>query len=137
MSFTGRSSGFAAMARSKGELFPSESGHVAAFAKALSHPARVRIIQVIRTAGELSCGQLVRELPLAQPTVSQHLTALRESGILQGTARGNSVYYRIDDDTLRRNLDAIRDIILETGSADASPFNEIPSNGSLVMKNGT
>jgi len=64
--------------------------------KALAHPARIAIIQHLIKANACICGDLVGELGLAQPTISQHLKELKQAGLIQGTIEGTSVCYCID-----------------------------------------
>lgn len=69
---------------------------LAALAKALGHPARVRILRLLLGRNACVCGEIVAELPLAQATVSQHLRVLRESGLVQGEVDGPRVCYCVD-----------------------------------------
>lgn len=69
---------------------------LAKLAKALGHPARIAIMQHLAKVNACVCGNIVDELPLAQATVSQHLRALKEVGLIQGTVEGTSVCYCID-----------------------------------------
>ena len=64
--------------------------------KALAHPARIAIIQHLVKIDACICGDLVEELGLAQPTISQHLKELKSIGLIQGTIEGTSVCYCID-----------------------------------------
>jgi ArsR family transcriptional regulator len=76
----------------------SEAGkqELAALAKALGHPARVRILRLLLARDACVCGEIVEQLPLAQATVSQHLKVLRESGLVQGEIDGPRVCYCVD-----------------------------------------
>ncbi len=76
--------------------FPDKDLKVADFAKALSHPARIAILKVLAEKQECICGDLVADLPLAQSTVSQHLKALKELGIIRGIIDGPRSRYCID-----------------------------------------
>jgi DNA-binding transcriptional ArsR family regulator len=76
--------------------FPDRDLKIADFAKALSHPARVAILKVLAEKKECICGELVKDLPLAQSTVSQHLKALKEIGLIKGTIDGPRSRYCID-----------------------------------------
>ncbi|MDD5055368.1 MAG: metalloregulator ArsR/SmtB family transcription factor [Candidatus Peribacteraceae bacterium] len=75
---------------------------LALLAKALGHPARVRIIRHLAGRKSCMCGDIVRELPLAQSTVSQHLKVLKNAGIIQGTIAGPRVCYCLDPAVLAR-----------------------------------
>ncbi len=84
------------MAIAKTEAFSKKEQDLAAFAKALAHPARVAILKVLAGKDECVCGQIVEVLPLAQSTVSQHLTALKAAGLINGTIDGPRSCYCIN-----------------------------------------
>ena len=84
------------MGTSKSEQFTEKQNRLANFAKALGHPARVAIIEYLLETGQCICGDIVNEMPLAQPTVSQHLKELKEAGLIKGNIKGNSVCYCIN-----------------------------------------
>lgn len=84
------------MGITKTELFTREQNDLAQIAKAFAHPARVAIIQYLLKANACINGNLVQELGLAQPTISQHLKELKAIGIIQGTIEGVSVSYCIN-----------------------------------------
>jgi len=84
------------MALARKEEFSRAEIDIAAIAKALAHPARVAILKTLAERNECICGDLVIDLPLAQSTVSQHLKALKELGIVQGTIDGPRSRYCID-----------------------------------------
>jgi DNA-binding transcriptional ArsR family regulator len=84
------------MAQAKTEEFTSKQNKAATMLKALGHPARVAIVEHLIKFDSCVCGDIVDRLPLAQATVSQHLKALKEAGIIQGTVEGTSVCYCID-----------------------------------------
>lgn len=83
----------------EGEVADSE---LAAMARALAHPARVRIVRLLSHRTSCVCGELVGELDLAQSTVSQHLKILKESGLIQGEVTGPKVCYCLRPRALRR-----------------------------------
>ena len=85
------------MATSKIEEFSSRQNKIAAMLKAMGHPARVAIVEYLIGRDSCVCGDIVDRLPLAQATVSQHLKALKEAGLIQGTIEGTSVCYCIDE----------------------------------------
>lgn len=70
---------------------------IAKYAKALSHPARVAILNVLLKRQSCICGDIVDELPLSQSTVSQHLKELKAAGLIKGDIDGVSVCYCIDE----------------------------------------
>jgi ArsR family transcriptional regulator, arsenate/arsenite/antimonite-responsive transcriptional repressor len=74
-----------------------EAVATAALFRALSDPARVRIVNLLATTGEAVCGcELVPTLGLAQPTVSHHLKKLSEAGLLDREQRGTWAYYSLN-----------------------------------------
>lgn len=75
---------------------------LAAFAKALGHPARVRILRLLSRRTTCICGDIVEELDLAQSTVSQHLQVLKEAGLIRGEVDGPRVCYCAEPRALRR-----------------------------------
>lgn len=76
--------------------FPRKEIDIADFAKALAHPARVAILTTLAEKKECICGDLVMDLPLSQSTVSQHLKALKEIGLIKGVIDGPRSRYCID-----------------------------------------
>lgn len=88
------------MAVSKASQFDEQHARIARLFKALGHPARVEILQVLARRGTCICGEIVDELPLAQATVSQHLKALKEAGLIRGEIEGPAVCYCINDEAV-------------------------------------
>jgi ArsR family transcriptional regulator len=84
------------MAQAKTAPFDPGLVRTAGLAKALAHPVRIRILEIL--AGERSCvcGGLVGMLPLAQSTVSQHLKELRDAGLIRGRIDGPRTCYGLD-----------------------------------------
>ena len=78
--------------------------------RVLGHPARVRILEILRD-GERSVGALQLELGLDSGGTSQHLAALRRIGLVQPRRKGTNVFYRVDDERVFDLLAAGRDII--------------------------
>lgn len=78
--------------------------------RVLGHPARVRILELLRE-GERSVGTLQAELGLDSGGTSQHLAALRRIGLVESRREGTSVFYRVDDETVFDLLEAGRAII--------------------------
>ena len=84
------------MAIHKKEEFTQKEQDLAAFAKALSHPARIAILKLLAQKNECICGQIVEVLPLSQSTVSQHLKELKNAGLIEGTVDGPRSCYCIN-----------------------------------------
>lgn len=68
------------MGATKTDHFSAKQNAIATLAKAFGHPARVAIMEYLIKVDECICGDIVSELPLAQPTVSQHLRELKKRG---------------------------------------------------------
>ncbi|MDJ0666766.1 MAG: metalloregulator ArsR/SmtB family transcription factor [Desulfobacterales bacterium] len=66
------------------EIAPLSKEAVARLCKALGHPARMAIIEILKTDNQCLCGRIVKQLPLAQSTVSQHLKYLKDCGLITG-----------------------------------------------------
>jgi len=75
---------------------------LAALTKALGHPVRVQIIRLLTLRESCVCGDIVKELPLAQSTVSQHLKVLKDVGLIRGEIDGPRTCYCLEPRTLRR-----------------------------------
>jgi ArsR family transcriptional regulator, arsenate/arsenite/antimonite-responsive transcriptional repressor len=90
------------MGLTKTEHFTPQQNQLANIAKALGHPARVAIIEfLLKTNNTCICGDIVNELPLAQPTVSQHLKELKNAGIITGNIEGTAICYCIDEKAIQ------------------------------------
>jgi ArsR family transcriptional regulator, arsenate/arsenite/antimonite-responsive transcriptional repressor len=84
------------MALARKEDFSRRENDVADFAKSLAHPARLAILMTLAKKKECICGELVVDLPLSQSTVSQHLKALKEVGLIKGVIDGPRSRYCVD-----------------------------------------
>lgn len=85
------------MGASKIAEYSSKEILLAKYANALSHPARIAILQLLLKKQTCICGDIVNELPLSQSTVSQHLKELKVAGLIKGDIEGVSVCYCIDE----------------------------------------
>lgn len=78
--------------------------------KALSHPARLAILQTLAQRGSCICGDIVEVMPLSQATVSQHLKVLKDAGLVEGRIDGPRSCYCISSramGTLRESLEQL------------------------------
>jgi DNA-binding transcriptional ArsR family regulator len=80
------------------------------FFRALGHPARVRILELLRD-GELTVGTLQAELGIDSSGASQHLAAMRRQGLLESRREGTNVYYRVRDPRTFQLLETARQLI--------------------------
>lgn len=85
------------MGITKTENFTTTQNELAILAKAMGHPARIAIIEYLLKTESCICGDIVNELPLAQPTVSQHLKELKNAGLIKGNIEGTSICYCINE----------------------------------------
>jgi len=90
------------MGVSKTDGFSLEQNELANFAKALGHPARIAIVQEILKQESCICNDLVEKLPLSQATISQHLKALKNSGLIKGNIESPRICYCINDEVWQR-----------------------------------
>ena len=84
------------MGISKTEHFTEEQNEVAKLMKALSHPARIAIVEYLLSVDTCICNDIVEEVKLAQPTVSQHLKELKTAGLITGETDGPRSCYCIN-----------------------------------------
>ena len=82
--------------------FTERQNQLAVLLKALAHPARIAIIEFLLKTEGCICSDIVDVLPLAQPTVSQHLKELKQAGLIQGSVEGTSICYCIYGENWRR-----------------------------------
>jgi DNA-binding transcriptional ArsR family regulator len=85
------------MGASKTSDYIATQMDLARYGKALSHPARIAILQLLLQKKTCICGDIVEDLPIAQSTVSQHLKELKLAGLIKGEIDGTAVCYCIDE----------------------------------------
>lgn len=85
------------MGASKVAEYSKQELALSKYAKALAHPARIAILNLLIDKQTCICGDIVEELPLSQSTVSQHLKELKAAGLIKGEIEGVSVCYCIDE----------------------------------------
>mgnify|MGYP003395064130 CR=1 FL=1 len=89
---------------------PAADTQLAAFAKAIGHPTRVRILRLLAAKDARMCSHIVDELPLAQSTVSEHLRILRAAGLVRTNEDGPRGGYCIVPSALRRLRQLLGDL---------------------------
>lgn len=97
------------MGVTKSEIFTEQQNQISTLAKAFAHPARVAILHHLFKINSCVCGDLVNEIGLAQPTISQHLKELKHLGLIRGNVEGTSVCYCID----KQNWTAMKAVMTE------------------------
>jgi len=85
--------------------FDTELTRLADLAKALSHPGRLRILQILAEQRSCICGDIVDRLPYSQSTVSQHLKELKRVGLITGEISGPRTCYCLDNTVLTQARD--------------------------------
>ena len=108
------------MGITKSNLFAEDVNQIALLCKAMGHPARIAIIQHLLAQKSCICNDLVTALPLSQPTISQHLKALKEVGIIQGEIEGASVCYCIAPQALMAIQTYFNQIVNQLNAIDTS-----------------
>ncbi|AXG72703.1 ArsR family transcriptional regulator [Flavobacterium arcticum] len=104
------------MGITKSDKFTEKQNELAIMAKALGHPARIAIIEYLLKVNACICGDIVGELPLAQPTVSQHLKELKNAGLIKGSIEGTAICYCIDEEgfgKIKSFFDYVQDTLIE------------------------
>ncbi|MFN3871834.1 MAG: ArsR/SmtB family transcription factor [Ignavibacterium sp.] len=103
------------MANTKKDEFTVDEVWLSDIAKALSHPARVRILKILNETNSCIVGTLVDKLPLAQATVSQHLKELKRVGLIEGEIDGPKVFYCLNLKSLSKAKSSIDKLFSKIG----------------------
>lgn len=90
---------------------PTEAELLAKYFRVLADGARLRILEALAAEGELSVGELVDRLQLAQPNVSNHLACLRWCGFVEARREHRTVYNRIADPRVERVIALARELL--------------------------
>ena len=83
--------------------------HASHSLKAMAHPLRLEILCILGGSGEVSVQDIVEQVGTSQSNISQHLSILREKGILASRKDANKVYYRIADPKILQLIGALRE----------------------------
>lgn len=98
------------MGATKKHFYKSNQLQFANLCKALGHPARIAIIQLLSENQHLNCNEIQSEITLAQPTISWHCRVLHECGILGYEVIGNNCYFRLNPEVMDRLSDYIHSV---------------------------
>ena len=90
---------------------PLETDLVAKYFRGLGDPIRLQILELLQSEGELSVGELVGQLALAQPKVSNHLACLRWCGFVETRREGRTVFNRIADARVAAMLELAQSLL--------------------------
>lgn len=102
------------MGLTKTEIFTSPQNRLAAIFRVLAHPARIAILQYLSSQKGCICNDIVAEIGLAQPTISQHLKELKQIGLIQGEIEGKKVCYCINGDTWHEIQESVNKFFNQT-----------------------
>ncbi len=75
--------------------------------KAIANPNRLMILCQLKILGERSVNQLLQNLSISQPALSQHLAVMKEEGLIDSRKLGTSIYYSINDEIVMAVLEAL------------------------------
>lgn len=98
------------MAMVKRNLFEINELEVATICKALGHPARIKILKILLRKNHQNCMEIVEQIPLAQATVSQHLSELKHAGLVIDKKVANKVFYSINSEAIHKADTLIHDV---------------------------
>lgn len=100
------------------DLFEVEQQEIAAFAKVLSHPARIAILQFLSETPTCISGDIADFLPLSRTTVSQHLKELKSIGLIQGEVEGLKIKYCLNKEGIEKMKSVFGDLLEEITPTD-------------------
>lgn len=106
------------MGITKTEGFTLATNEMANILKAIGHPARLSIILYLAKQNSCICNDIVLELPLSQPTISRHLSELKQVGLIKGTIEGKNVCYCINNETWLKVVNQINNISSEINNTN-------------------
>lgn len=110
------------MKRTTHDKFTLKHQEAAAFAKVLSHPARIIILEMLAEEAACVCGDMVNRLPMAQSTVSQHLKELKNADLISGEIDGPRICYCLN----REKYTLLKEILESTLSGINKKIEEGP-----------
>ncbi len=90
------------MTYAKKTLFSKRFQVISSVSRALSHPARLKILDYLAQQEQCVSGDISEKMPLSRPTVSQHLQELKKAGLIKGVVSGRNVYYCLDTENIKK-----------------------------------
>ena len=99
------------MGLTKTEMFTENQNELSLIGKVFAHPARIAILQHLFKVNACVCGDIVEEIGLAQPTISQHLKELRNLGLIKGEVEGTRVCYCIHTENWNKMKQTFREFL--------------------------
>jgi ArsR family transcriptional regulator, arsenate/arsenite/antimonite-responsive transcriptional repressor len=104
----------------KDKKFTAEDEKLARYAKALGHPVRVFILRLLSKQDCCYSGDLAEELPIARSTLSQHLSELKEAGLIQGEINPPKIRYCINEPCWKEAQELLLKLIMPDSAYKAS-----------------
>lgn len=101
------------MGLTKTDKYTDEQIRTASLAKVMGHPARVAILQYVLKMKSCICGEIVDEIGLSQPTISQHLREMKNCGLIKGTIDGTKVCYCVDTKVLKETISLFSKLLVQ------------------------
>lgn len=89
---------------------------------ALGNPTRRQILRILQRRGECAAGDLADQVDVSKPTLSHHLAALHDAGLVDRERRGSHVLYRVNQSVVEELVQAVMDLL---GVEDTAP---VPSS---------
>ncbi len=105
------------------------------FFKTLGHPARIRVLEVLRE-GERTVSELLPEIGIEASHLSQQLAVLRRAGLVQARKEGTNVVYSVADPAIYELLDAARRILTTSLSETRALLAELETTGAVTAPSG-
>ncbi|MCX2718847.1 ArsR/SmtB family transcription factor [Lentiprolixibacter aurantiacus] len=102
------------MGLTKSQIFSDRQNELAQIFRVLAHPARIAILEYISEQKSCICKDIVSEVGLAQPTISQHLKELKSIGLIQGEIEGKKVCYCLNADKWKSVQEGLNDFFDQT-----------------------
>jgi DNA-binding transcriptional ArsR family regulator len=102
----------------KAEKFDNDLQELAQFARVISHPARLAILQYLASTKTCISGDISDFIPLSRTTVSQHLKELRDLGLIHGEIEGLKINYCLCNSTIQRFKVLLNDFFTEIEMED-------------------
>lgn len=99
---------------------------LAALAKALAHPARIRILRLLQATPGCIGGDIVEAVGLAQSTVSEHLRILKTAGVILGEIDGPRICYALNPAALAPLIDLVSGLTPPPGGECCRPDSTVP-----------
>lgn len=96
--------------------------------KALGHPARISIIELLTKNDTLNCGDLMTNINLSQSTISRHCQVLHNCGLIGYEVVGSNCFYRLDNRALDQISDYLKEINTEVPSITGKVYYPLNHN---------